>query len=720
MYPEKKPKLYGGDAFLLGQSPGEQQFGQAMQTLAPPTLAPGQKAQQGAEGQMWQGIEQQQQLGQAMASRRGYNPLAARAATAAGAEMESQGFGTAAQLRAAEEAQRRADVLGAYQARSAYDQAMAQLGQEQFGSALERKLYEDAMRRGIYNQQRAKEMAEKEGYLGALSGGLQIAGDVFQGLLGSDPNMKQNMAPAGNEAEKALAPQNTPTGDKDVDRAMMLFNPIGTTRDGGWAGLAGKAMGGLSGTVRALLGGNQKMAQLPGPGDVPIKDAELFRWSAEQSKQAIPEGALQAALGSGGIANLGSQAGQSVGGGLAGLAKGFVGMLSDENMKQNMAPAGELVEEAVAMPGDEGYRGVEQIYGILGEQPEQVVNGARMQQSGEYGSPSAPRTVTMYLGNKGNAQVVRQGGEVDPNAEMSPWQSLVASGRAKAAPVVVAAVPSGMDYASQGVALSDIGEGGPANTITRVEATPKKAAAKVEAPSPSELLKALEGTDAEMMKKLGEPVAAVAQPAKQANREVVFAPDQIVGVVPSQGPSYGEFLAGPFYKGQSITDELMQRQEARRRRALAEQMDARATKALEAVKAAPSTDEIVKMGADEFLREAEKSLAATGQVDVESILSKPLPDYKNPAEVDQFLDGIRPLSYEYKPSAMQNAARYGVATPAGRQLGITTQDMKKSALGSQAVVQTPAGEAVDIPRATSLLLAGQARMNKRLRDLEGK
>ena len=105
---------------LAKRSQREQAYGQmyeqALGTLKPPTM--GAKYMQGPEGKLWQGIEQQQQFGQAQASRRGFNPFAARGATQAGAEMESQGYGSAQGIRDQQEAFRRQAELGLLQQRT--------------------------------------------------------------------------------------------------------------------------------------------------------------------------------------------------------------------------------------------------------------------------------------------------------------------------------------------------------------------------------------------------------------------------------------------------------------------------------------------------------------------------------------------------------------------------------------------------------------------------
>lgn len=181
------------------EGPMEKSYGQSFQSalgmLQPPEFG-GQRSMQGAEGQMWQGIEQQQQLAQAQASRRGFNPLASRAATQAGAEMESRGYGMAQQIRAQEEASRRQALLDLYRQRSQFDvqgqqlqtqQMQGQLGQLQFNQALQAQMEE---------QKRQQEAGIVQGVLGAL-------GSVGGALI-SDERMKRGIRPGGHDIDAMM------------------------------------------------------------------------------------------------------------------------------------------------------------------------------------------------------------------------------------------------------------------------------------------------------------------------------------------------------------------------------------------------------------------------------------------------------------------------------------------------------------------------------------
>lgn len=709
MYPEKKPELYGGDAFLLGKSPGEEQFKQAMGTLAPPQLQPGIKSQEGAEGQLWQGIQQQQQLGQAMASRRGYNPLAARAATASGAELESQGYGAAQGIRAGEEAQRRAQQLQAFQARSAYDQAMAQLGQQQFKGSLERQLYEDAMQRGLYETQRAKEKAEQEGWMSALSGGVQLAGDIINastggGAIGSDPIMKQNVGYGGS----------------DVDRAMALFNPTGAKPDGGMGAKLGGLLKGASGILKGGMGG---AAQIPGVGGVPIKDAELFNWSAQQSGQTVDPNMLKAAMASGGTLQ-GAPTAAGAGFNLGSIGGLLGGILSDPSMKQDIADGSEAVDNALYTREPFEGDAVARIRSLYGERGEQPVGNAILEETGEYGSATNPRTATMYLGDlPTGARIVQAPGVQNEIAaiskqldEMTPFEQMIALNRGKAAPAserlasageAIGAASVAADPRFQqlreplgslkgmGVEMQDIGEGGPANTITRVEADPRSVRrSRGEIMLPEVTLRDTPYT------------------AAQRNAPQIAAALQQLDAPMQRGLATGRVEAPT-----SFAAELLDYQKKKQQNALAAQLAQKAEADREAAIAEPSADEIIKAGEAELMDLAEQSLMQTGGVDADAILNAPMPTMTK-RQVDEFQNGIRPVSFEYKPKSRQQAAASGVATPPGRQTGVLTSDLKKSQLGRSIVMPTPAGEAMDAAKAVSLSLAAAARNNERINQLQ--
>ena len=170
---------------------------QALGMLQAPTLAPGQRATTGAEGQMWQGLEQQQRLAQAQASRRGFNPLAARAGQQDGAEMQSRGLGMAQQLRAQEEAARRAALLGVYQQRSQFGLREAGMASERFQQQLQQQAQDAAIQAQMDEQARQQEAGIIQGILGA-------AQSIGTAVVASDKRMKRNIRHGGKSIDALM------------------------------------------------------------------------------------------------------------------------------------------------------------------------------------------------------------------------------------------------------------------------------------------------------------------------------------------------------------------------------------------------------------------------------------------------------------------------------------------------------------------------------------
>jgi hypothetical protein len=80
-------------------------------------------------------------------------------------------------------------------------------------------------------------------------------------------------------------------------------------------------------------------------------------------------------------------------------------------------------------------------------------------------------------------------------------------------------------------------------------------------------------------------------------------------------------------------------------------------------------------------------------------------------KVDQMLTALRPVHYSYR-----DEAKHGV----GPRVGILAQDMDRSDLGRSAIRHVPDGMALDVNKAISLALAGNARLNERLAALESR
>jgi len=81
------------------------------------------------------------------------------------------------------------------------------------------------------------------------------------------------------------------------------------------------------------------------------------------------------------------------------------------------------------------------------------------------------------------------------------------------------------------------------------------------------------------------------------------------------------------------------------------------------------------------------------------------------AEVEGFLDALNAYQYKYRNPNTPNA-------DAGVFIGISAQDMEKSKMGRNFVNDTPNGKQIDMNQGLAAILAGQANLNQRIRELE--
>lgn len=79
-------------------------------------------------------------------------------------------------------------------------------------------------------------------------------------------------------------------------------------------------------------------------------------------------------------------------------------------------------------------------------------------------------------------------------------------------------------------------------------------------------------------------------------------------------------------------------------------------------------------------------------------------------DLDEFMDALRSYRFKYKNQSHGK----------GEHAGVMAQDVEKSSVGKDMVLETPVGKALDMRKGFSALMAGQARLNERLRELEGK
>lgn len=84
------------------------------------------------------------------------------------------------------------------------------------------------------------------------------------------------------------------------------------------------------------------------------------------------------------------------------------------------------------------------------------------------------------------------------------------------------------------------------------------------------------------------------------------------------------------------------------------------------------------------------------------------------AEIQAFLDTVGSHQYNYKPSVEGQPG-----TAPGKHTGPMAQELEKSPLGKQMVVDTPNGKGVDFERGLGTIIAGLATLNKRIEGLEG-
>jgi len=81
------------------------------------------------------------------------------------------------------------------------------------------------------------------------------------------------------------------------------------------------------------------------------------------------------------------------------------------------------------------------------------------------------------------------------------------------------------------------------------------------------------------------------------------------------------------------------------------------------------------------------------------------------SEVEGFLDALNAYQYQYKNPSKPYAEP-------GAFVGIMAQDLEKSSMGKSFVKDTPEGKVLNMNHGLAAILAGQANINERLRELE--
>lgn len=80
-------------------------------------------------------------------------------------------------------------------------------------------------------------------------------------------------------------------------------------------------------------------------------------------------------------------------------------------------------------------------------------------------------------------------------------------------------------------------------------------------------------------------------------------------------------------------------------------------------------------------------------------------------DIKSFLDALQAKSYTYKDASQPGASP-------GAHTSVMAQDLEKSSVGKQMVMETPQGKMVDYAKGLPAILAAQAQLNKRLEALE--
>lgn len=113
-----------------------------------------------------------------------------------------------------------------------------------------------------------------------------------------------------------------------------------------------------------------------------------------------------------------------------------------------------------------------------------------------------------------------------------------------------------------------------------------------------------------------------------------------------------------------------------------------------------------KVAGDSMKNDTVPIKASPGEI----VLPRTVAQSGDEKKVMDFLSGIKPEMYNYKN------AQHG----AGTYVSPMAQDIEKTELGKDMVIDTPEGKMVDYSRAAGTLLAAQSNLHKRLAELEAK
>jgi hypothetical protein len=106
--------------------------------------------------------------------------------------------------------------------------------------------------------------------------------------------------------------------------------------------------------------------------------------------------------------------------------------------------------------------------------------------------------------------------------------------------------------------------------------------------------------------------------------------------------------------------------------------------------------------------EGGSALSMGSDMDIESDERAKKDIHDDDYQTQNFLDALKAHTYQYK-----NPEENGK----GRFMGVMAQELEKTGIGKQAVVETPKGKMVDYARLASVMLAGQVLQNEQIKQL---
>lgn len=433
-----------------------------------------------------------------------------------------------------------------------------------------------------------------------------------------------------------------------------------------------------------------------------------------------------------------AQRAEELGLGIGQMLTAPLALLSDENAKMNIRPAGaeadklldkasefdarSMLRQAGAEPENVGAS-MSEYYAVPGYASRMVAlekanmpigaSADRVAMSGEYDNPANPRTAMVYMGEL-------------PKVGAKPVET-VATTRAAAEE----AKPMAREDVIRGVKIENLGEGGPDNRYSYGQVIERPAARGTMVMPTESVVVERPLTDAQRkmaMERLGMPTGMSAEKSAQAQR-----------VIEQQVPRAAAFVASPG----GITDEeygfatpvraaapapqMVVARDDQAQRMVAQQMP-KATRFVESV--AEGEDDYGAASPEYLLRKreadrrAQQYTQALEQTNAKMQAQLNRPQSQRDQELAQALaglgsqtsqklqagGGIKPVNFQYRP---------GMGQEPGQQFGVIAQDLVGTPM-EQALTPTPHGLAIDSRKAVGPMFGALGRLNQRLKKLEGK